>query len=128
VTIGVDELERLLRSSEGACLEFKEAKNQLDSGELVRYCAALANEGGGKLVLGVTNKRPRQVVGSRAFTPLSGTVKLLLDRLRLRIDAYEVEHPDGRVVVFDVPSRPRRQGRLHARSRPRPRRKQGADL
>jgi hypothetical protein len=29
-----------------------------------------------------------------------------LERLRLRIDAVEVQHPDGRVLVFSVPGRP----------------------
>lgn len=38
-------------------LEFKEAKQQYDSTKLLRYCVALANEGGGYLVLGsVTNR------------------------------------------------------------------------
>lgn len=40
-------------------LEFKEAKRQYDTKKLLRYCAALANERGGHLVLGVTNKPPR---------------------------------------------------------------------
>jgi len=34
-------------------LEFKEAKQQYDTTKLLRYCVALANEGGGHLVLGV---------------------------------------------------------------------------
>jgi len=31
-------------------LEFKEAKNQYSATQLVRYCSALANERGGKMV------------------------------------------------------------------------------
>ncbi len=87
-------------------LEFKEAKRDFDAFKLVRYCAALANEGGGHLVLGVTDKRPRRVVGSQAFPDLGATKHQLVDRLRLRIEAEAVEHPDGRVVVFTVPRRP----------------------
>jgi len=30
----------------------------------VKYCCAIANCGGGKFVLGITNNRPRKVVGS----------------------------------------------------------------
>jgi ATP-dependent DNA helicase RecG len=30
----------------------------------------------------------------------------LIERLRLRVDAEEIEHPDGRVLIFTVPSRP----------------------
>ncbi|MBL7132854.1 MAG: transcriptional regulator, partial [Phycisphaerae bacterium] len=73
---------------------------------LVRYCAALANEGGGQMILGVTNKRPRRVVGSRAFLQPERTRRGLNDRLRLRIDFSEVQHPDGPVLIFHVPSRP----------------------
>lgn len=87
-------------------LEFKEAKNRYDFERLVKYCAALANEGGGTFVLGITDQRPRRVVGSQAFQDLGRTKAGLIERLRLRIDAYEVQHPDGRVVVFAVPSRP----------------------
>jgi hypothetical protein len=46
--------------SEHQRLEFKEAKTQLDNRRLYEYCVALANEGGGYLVLGVVDKPPRQ--------------------------------------------------------------------
>lgn len=87
-------------------LEFKEAKTSFDAEKLVKYCAALANEGGGHLVLGVTDKRPRRVVGSHAFQDLGSTKHQLVDRLRLRVDAEELTHPNGRVLVFSVPPRP----------------------
>lgn len=96
----------LLDAKEDEHLEFKEAKNRYDFEKLVKYCAALANEGGGKFVLGVSDKRPRRVVGSQAFLDLERAKAGLVERLRLRIDAYEVHHPDGRVVIFSVPSRP----------------------
>lgn len=48
-------------------LEFKEARNQYDITKLCRYCIAIANEGGGHLVLGVAAKPPSAVVGSQAF-------------------------------------------------------------
>ncbi len=67
---------------------------------------ALANEGGGRLVLGVSPKIPRRVVGSAALRDLQGTVHTLLQRIGLRVEADEVAHPDGRVVVLRVPSRP----------------------
>ncbi len=43
-------------SSEHQRLEFKEAKNQFDTRKLSEYCVALANEGGGVLLLGVANR------------------------------------------------------------------------
>lgn len=55
----------ILQNEEGERLEFKEARNHYDFEKLTQYCAALANEGGGRVVLGVTDKRPRRVVGKR---------------------------------------------------------------
>ncbi len=103
----VDELETwMTQPEEDEHLEFKEAKTQFDFEELAKYCAALSNEGGGRIVLGVTNQRPRRVVGSRAFRDLGNIRKRLLDALRLRIEADEIPHADGRVVVFRIPRHP----------------------
>jgi ATP-dependent DNA helicase RecG len=102
----LDKLRTWMESVEAERLEFKEAKNNFDLEKLVRYCIALANEGGGILVLGVTDKRPRKVVGSHAFEDLERTKGQLVDRLRLRVDADVIGHPDGRVVAFTIPSRP----------------------
>ena len=93
-------------AEEGEHLEFKEAKSNFHFEKLVKYCTALANEGGGRFILGVTDKRPRRVVGSQAFTDLPRTKAGLIERSRLRIEAEELAHPDGRVVVVTVPSRP----------------------
>lgn len=101
------QLDAWMDESEGEHLEFKEAKSNFHFERLVRYCAALANEGGGAIILGVTDRRPRRVVGSRAFaTDLERTKAGLVEQLRLRIAATELAHADGRVVVFEVPSRP----------------------
>jgi ATP-dependent DNA helicase RecG len=107
MTTTLDRLQEWLNApSENAHLEFKEAKQRYDFEELVKYCCALANERGGRMILGVTDKRPRQVVGSFAFEALERTKAGLIERLHLRIDAEEILHPDGRVLVFHVPSRP----------------------
>ncbi len=84
----------------------KEAKNSYEFENLVKYCAAFANEGGGRIVLGVTDKRPRKVVGSHAFKDLEWTKAGLIERLHLRIDVEVINHPDGSVLLFEVPSRP----------------------
>ena len=100
------QLEDWLRGKEDEHLEFKEAKNNFHFDNLVKYCAALANEGGGSIVLGITDKRPRRVVGTTTFTNLERTKAGLVERLRLRIDAREIQHEDGRVLVFTAPARP----------------------
>jgi len=93
-------------------LEFKEAKNQYDVNKLLRYCAALSNEGGGCLVLGVSDKPPRTVVGTQAFpsgTDINRIKSRIVETLHIRTEIYELAHPDGRVLVFHVPSRPQGQ-------------------
>ena len=87
-------------------LEFKEAKTQYDTTKLMRYCVALANESGGRLVLGVSDKPPRRVVGTQAFQNPVEIASRIFDKLRFRVDVEEIAHPDGRVLVFHVPSRP----------------------
>lgn len=106
----LDTLSRWLTApAETEHLEFKEAKQQFDTTKLVRYCVALANEGGGHLVLGVTDRLPRRVVGSQAFattTDLNRIKAYIVEKLRMRVEVVELPHPDGRVLVFEVPSRP----------------------
>lgn len=102
----VDQLERWMRGEEDEHLEFKEAKNQFDGNTLIDYCVALANEGGGALVLGVTNGHPRRVVGSRAFSNPNKTKQFVHEKLRVKADLEEVQHRDGRVVIVHVPGRP----------------------
>lgn len=94
-------------ASEHARLEFKEAKNTFSLDKLYEYCVAIANEGGGHLVLGVADKPPRQVVGSAAFENRGKTVGQVQTKVGFHIEIDEVPHPDGRVVVVTIPSRPR---------------------
>jgi len=101
-----EQLDALLLTEEDEHLEFKKAEHDFNVEKLRKYCCALANERGGKLVLGVTNRKPRRVVGTEAFRDLEHRRSDLTQVLHLRIDAVEVPHPNGRVVVFDVPSRP----------------------
>jgi ATP-dependent DNA helicase RecG len=104
--MNVVDIDRLLLADENERCEFKEARTTFRQDRLMEYCAALANELGGTLVLGVTDAKPRSVVGTSAFQNLEDTKHNLLNTLRLRIGAEEIAHPDGRVVVFSVPSRP----------------------
>lgn len=95
-----------MQADEDEHLEFKEAKGGFHFEKLVKYCAALANEGGGRVVFGVTDRKPRQVVGTHAFSDLERTKAGLIERLHLRIEGEALDHPDGRVLVFTAPPRP----------------------
>jgi len=104
--ITVEQLEGLLVSNEDEHLEFKEARTSFQFDKLVQYCAALANEAGGNIILGVTDKRPRQVVGTKAFSQPERTRAGLIEKLHLNIDFSLVDHPNGRVLIFHVPAHP----------------------
>jgi ATP-dependent DNA helicase RecG len=107
MTSTLSDLQRWLSApSETEHLEFKAAENQFDSDKLVNYCCALANEGGGRLILGVTNKLPRQVVGTRALPNPDAIKHDLHQLLRFRVEIDELYHPNGRVLVFQAPPVP----------------------
>jgi len=59
------QLAEWMNSEEDEHLEFKEAKNQFNFDKLVRYCVALANEGGGRFILGITIKSPGKLSAPR---------------------------------------------------------------
>jgi ATP-dependent DNA helicase RecG len=108
LNILLDELQELLRThSENEHIEFKEAKSDFSFDKLAKYCSALSNEGGGKIVLGVTDKKPRLIVGTQAFTDLNRCKLSLTQKLRQRIDIQEMDCSQGRVLVFHAPPRPR---------------------
>lgn len=48
-------IDDLLNAKEGEHYQFKEAKRRFDSDEATQICCALANCGGGMLVLGITD-------------------------------------------------------------------------
>lgn len=100
-------IEEILTSKEGEHFEFKKAENRFSFTELQKYASALANEGGGKIVFGVSDARPRTIMGSRAFEQPERTRKSLIDSLHINID-FELfnDGTDTRVLVFVVPSRP----------------------
>lgn len=102
----VEQLAEWMSAQEGEHFEFKAARNSFEFDDLARYACALANEGGGRILLGITNDRPRRVVGSNAFRQIERTRQGLLDKIPLWIEMFEVAHPEGRVVVVVVPSRP----------------------
>ncbi len=100
-----EQLHAWLAEPECVRLEFKEAKQNYHFDKLVEYCVALANEGGGKIILGVTDRRPRRIVGTAAFAEPGRTEAGLHDRLSHRIPVEEVRTADGRVLVVHVPPR-----------------------
>lgn len=102
----IKQLQQWIQAQEGERYEFKQAKNQFSLDELAKYCCAFANEGGGKVIFGVTDQRPRRVVGTNAFPQIEQIRIKLIQRIPLHIEISEILHPDGRVLVIEVPPRP----------------------
>ena len=95
-------------------LEFKEARHQFDKEKLLRYCVALANERGGHLIMGVTDKPPRQVIGSNAFASaeeLNDMKARITGKLKMRVDTVEWIHSGKRVLIWAVRRRDRSASR-----------------
>jgi ATP-dependent DNA helicase RecG len=117
----IDELNAILGKNENEHIEFKAARDSYSKNDVADYTIALANERGGYLILGVTDKKPHKIVGSSAFPEQEKLKKWLLDVTHLRVDIQELMTPKGRVVIFQIPSRPlgmpyHRDGRYLMRS------------
>lgn len=114
----------LLKESEDH-IEFKEAKNNFDYNGgahkdpkdrrhcILGYVAALANEKGGRLVFGMKDKRPHDVVGSNYEVGNLGALEdAIYEKMGIRVRTEEVFEPSKedpnrkRVIIFNVPSRP----------------------
>jgi len=100
-----EQIARWLAEPEGERLEFKTAQNNYHFERLVEYCVALANEGGGKIILGVSDLRPRRVIGTAAFAEPGRTEAGLHERLHHRIPIEETRYQDARLLIVHVPAR-----------------------
>jgi ATP-dependent DNA helicase RecG len=105
MTTSDEQLQSWIDASEGPQLEFKSAATNFHFERLVDYCVALANEGGGKIILGVTDRRPRQVIGTQAFAEPGRTEAGLHQRLAHRIPVEERTFHGRRVLIVHVPAR-----------------------
>lgn len=101
-------------------VEFKEAKTNFnfDGGKrtdqknrrkcYLGYIVALANEGGGMLVFGMTNNIPHKVVGTNFAKGKVGKLEdKVYERIGIRVHCKEHFDETGlRVLVTEIPSRP----------------------
>ncbi|MBE0506409.1 MAG: putative DNA binding domain-containing protein [Marinospirillum sp.] len=106
----------LAMHGENELVEFKEAKNQYAFDKLGKYFSALSNEANlcgqsrAWLVLGV--KDDRTVVGTQFRTKTADLMSLkkeIADKVTHRltfIAIHEVAHPQGRVLLFEIPAAP----------------------
>ena len=131
------ELNKILSDSialtaENEIVEFKEAKESYDFTKLGKYFSALSNEANLKgkscawLIFGVENNNHR-IVGSRyriKRKDLDSLKKEIGDKTTHNIsfiEIYELNMPEGRVVMFQIPAAPQGipvafEGYYHGRS------------
>lgn len=114
----------LLKESEDH-IEFKEAKRNFnwDGGDhkdpkerrhcILGYVVALANERGGRIVFGMKDDTPHEVVGTSFEEGNLGALEdAIYDKMQIRVPIKEEFEPSKddpnrkRVIIFNVPSRP----------------------
>lgn len=125
-------LSDLIATWENEVVEFKQAGNDYDTDKIGRYFSAMSNEANLRgldrawLVFGVDNKT-RTVVGSgyrEDAERLQSTKLQIADNTEPSItfrNIHELNHADGRVVLFEIPASPRGmpiawKGHYYARS------------
>ncbi len=75
---------------------------------ILGYVVALCNQGGGSLVIGMSDRYPHEVVGTEQSRDALGQLESdIYNRLQIHTDVYELLEGSNRVVVITVPSRPR---------------------
>ncbi len=114
----IDELKHLKESEDK--VEFKEAKKNFpwNGGShteqkerrkcYLGYIVAIANEGGGYLVFGMSDKEPHEVVGSDFADGKVGALEdAVYENLQIRVHIEELFDDNSlRVLVTQIPSRP----------------------
>ena len=111
-------LTELIATWENEVVEFKQAGNDYSTDRIGEYFSALANEANLRgaesawLVFGVHNKT-RSVVGSD-YRPQVERLQSLKMQIAENAEPsitfrniHELQHPDGRVVLFEIPPAPR---------------------
>ncbi|WGP06734.1 putative DNA binding domain-containing protein [Bacillus subtilis] len=111
-------LDRLIDNWENELVEFKQANKDYSTGKIGQYFSALANEANlrgensGWLVFGVENSS-RAVVGTQyrlSTERLQGLKNDIANGSQPSLtfrEIHELHHPDGRVLLLEVPAAPR---------------------
>ena len=101
------EFQRCIADREAEGIEFKPAL--LGRKEIAEYAVGIGNAGGGHLVMGVTNKPPRQVqpVSPPSAEEIQQIRRSVYDSAQIHIQVENLATPSGNVVIVPIPARPR---------------------
>jgi hypothetical protein len=109
------ELLEFIDADESERLEFKRA---LPDPKIVgEYAVALGNEGGGWILIGITDRRPRKIIGISPQSPsdLRRLQRSVFDFTDIRVETCSVTTASGYVLGLNIPPRPPGQI-LHTKS------------
>lgn len=100
---------RKIANTEDEHTERKTSSSHFDKEKLFSYIAALSNEGGGSLILGVDDNGA--ITGTEAFKLVPELKQEILTSVnlsrRLRVEIDELMLDGKRVLIFSIPSRPK---------------------
>jgi ATP-dependent DNA helicase RecG len=99
-----DDILEWIKHPESYNLEFKEAKNQFSKENVFKYSAALSNEGGGKLILGVSDSK--EIIGTKAFPNYQTLSHEIYQNIHIRVNIEEILCDDERIIIFHIPKHP----------------------
>jgi len=101
------ELQRCIADREAEGVEFKPAL--LSRKEIAEYAVGIGNAGGGHLIMGVTNKPPRQIQPVPPPSPdeIQQIRRNVCDSAQIHIKVENLATPSGNVVIVPIPARPR---------------------
>jgi len=102
-----EELKELMTVPETPSVEFKPAL--LSRKELAEYAVGIGNAGGGHIIMGVSDKRPRRILPIERVSDaeIHRIRESVADAAQIHIGLDHLETPDGMVLVATIPPRPR---------------------
>lgn len=103
------ELQTCMADREAEGVEFK--PSLLSRKDIAEYAVGIGNSGGGHLLMGVTNKPPRQIQPVSPPSPdeIQQIRRSVYDSAQVHIKVENLATPSGNVVIVTIPARPRGQ-------------------
>ena len=98
-------LRVMISSEEDERLEFK--RTVLSTKEITEYAVAIGNEGGGWLIMGISDKKPRTIsnVAEKTREELLKIQSAVLDSAGIKVLLHPVSTSEGWVLAVEIPSR-----------------------
>jgi hypothetical protein len=99
------QVRELTLDREGEHVEFK--RSLCANAVIGEYAVGIGNEGGGWLLMGITDDEPRRVVGIKPLeeSDIQQIRRSVFDSTNIRIEAEVVAMPEGTVLAVKIPGR-----------------------